>query len=656
MRWIFRIVGALVLVAVLAIAALFVIPAERIAALAGDQFERATGRSMTISGDVRPSIWPTLGVRAEGVVIGNPAWVEDGPLLQAEVMHVGIGASALWGGRVQVQRFELVDAQIVLVRGEDGAVSWDFSGGEEVEAVNGDGGSGGSGLENFSLDIAEITNGALFYRDSVAETELRISDVDMVLTLPSAEGRATLEGGAVMNGAAISIDGVIDGVGPLLEGDLRPVVLTARWTGGEAGFDGRVGLVPLGVEGTIALDATDLDPVMALAGQPALELPRGLGRDRIAMNAAVTLASEGSTHLREASIVLDDNRLTGDVDILPGDDRPMIRARLQGGALDLTGLSEGGAEAEGGAGATGWSRDPIDVSGLFGADADVALVLAGLDLGMATLDAVDIRATLQAGRLVTELREVAGYGGTIGGQFIVNGRGGLSMRSDLRLNEVQLAPLLTQFAGYERLEGTGSGTIDLLLVGNSMHALMNSVSGSGSLDFGQGAILGLDIWGMIRNLDTSYQGEGSRTVYDSLAASFTVADGVLSNEDFAMESAVGRVSGSGTVGLGARVLDYTIIPEVLAGEASGIRVPLRISGAWSDPNFSIDLEALAEAELQEQIDALEEQATGALQEAASEALGTDVETVEDLEDALEDRLREEAETQLLRLFGGGSGN
>ena len=80
MRWIFRIVGALVLVAVLAIAALFVIPAERIAALAGDQFERATGRSMTISGDVRPSIWPTLGVRAEGVVIGNPAWVEDGPL------------------------------------------------------------------------------------------------------------------------------------------------------------------------------------------------------------------------------------------------------------------------------------------------------------------------------------------------------------------------------------------------------------------------------------------------------------------------------------------------------------------------------------------------------------------------------------------------
>lgn len=655
MRWIIRILGALVVVAVLAVAALFLIPAERIAALAGDQFERATGRSLVISGDVTPSIWPTLGVRAEGVVIGNPDWVEDGPMLQAESLHVGIGASALWGGRVQVQRFELVDARIVLVRGEDGAVSWDFSGGEVAEAAE-DGADTGSGLENFSLDIAEIANGSLLFRDTVAGTEIRVSDVNLTLSLPSATGRATLEGDAVMNGAGIGIDGVIDGVGPLIEGDIRPVTLAARWAGGEAGFDGRVGLVPLGVEGTIALDATDLDPVMALVGQPALDLPQGLGRDRIAVNAAVTLASEGTTHLREASFVLDGNRLTGDVDILPGQDRPMIRARLQGGALDLSGLSAGGDAAAGGATGSGWSRDPIDVSGLFGADAEVALVLAGLDLGMATLDGVDLRATLAAGRMVMELRQIAAYGGTLSGQFIVNGRGGLSMRSDIRISDVQLAPLLTEFAGYERLEGTGNGDVDLLLVGNDMHALMNSMSGSGNIAFGQGAILGLDIWGMIRNLDTSYQGEGSRTVYDSIAASFTVTDGVLSNDDFLMDSTVGRVSGSGTVGIGAQVLNYTVVPEVLAGEASGIRVPLRISGAWHDPNFSLDLEALAEQELQEEIDALEAQATEAVQDAVSDALGVEVETLDEAEDVLEQRLREEAERQLLRLLGGGSGN
>jgi AsmA protein len=655
MRWIFRITGALVVLVVLAIGALFLIPAERIAALAGDQFERATGRSLVISGDVSPSIWPRLGVRAEGVEIGNPVWVSDGPMLRAERLRVGIGLSVLWGGAIQVQRFELVDAEILLVQAADGAVSWDFSSVEAQAGAVETATETGSGLENFSLDIAEIRNGALTFRDEAAGTEMSVSGIDLTLRLPSAAGRASLEGRAEMNGAEINIEGVIDGVGPLIEGELRPVTLAARWDGGEAGFDGRVGLAPLGVEGTMALDATDLNPVMALAGQPALDLPRGLGRDRIAVDASLTLASEGSVHLREASFVLDDNELTGDADILPGDDRPMIRLRLQGGALDLSGLSEAEEGAEtGAAGAGGWSRDTIDVSGLFGADAEVALVLAGLDLGLATLDGVDLRANLNAGRLVLELRQIAAYGGSLSGQYVVNGRGGLSMAADVTMQDMQLAPLLMEFAGYERLEGTGNGAVNFLMIGNDMDTLMNSLSGAGNLEFGQGAILGLDIWGMIRNLDTSYQGEGSRTVYDSITASFTIADGVLSNDDFLMDSSVGRVAGVGTVGIGAQVLDYTVTPEVLAGEAGGLRVPLRISGAWSDPNYSLDLEALAGAELEGQIDALEGQATEAVQGAVSGALGVEAETVAEAEDALEERLRQEAEQQLLRLLGGGN--
>ncbi len=165
MRWIFRIIGVLVLVVVLAVAALFLIPAERIAALAGDQFERATGRSLVISGDVSPSIWPSLGIRAEQIEIGNPVWVSDGPMLRAARLDIGIGLGALWGGAVQVQRFELSNAEIVLVRAADGAVSWDFAGAAEDSEAEDAVAGGGSGLENFSLDIAEIRNGSLLFRD-----------------------------------------------------------------------------------------------------------------------------------------------------------------------------------------------------------------------------------------------------------------------------------------------------------------------------------------------------------------------------------------------------------------------------------------------------------------------------------------------------------
>ena len=261
---------------------------------------------------------------------------------------------------------------------------------------------------------------------------------------------------------------------------MRPVTLALSWAGGEAGFDGRAGLSPLGIEGRLALDATDLGPLMAMAGQAAPELPQGLGRERLAMEGEFTLASEGTAHLRGARFTFDDNALTGDIDVMPGAARPRIRAVLTGGVLDLSGLTGDGDSGGGTGTGGGWSREPIDVSALHGVDADAALVLAGLDLGIVQLGAVDLRATLDAGRLVFDLREVAAYDGNITGQYVVNGRGGLSMGADLAIDGVRLSPLLSDVAGYERLEGTGNAELDVLLVGNDMHSLMNSAEGVGA--------------------------------------------------------------------------------------------------------------------------------------------------------------------------------
>jgi AsmA protein len=655
MRWIFRLLGLVVVLVVVAIGTLFLIPTDRIGAIVSDQFERATGRTLAISGDIRPSIYPTLGVRADGIEVGNPAWVEDGPMLRADRLNIGVDLWALLSGNIRVQRFEVVRPDIILVSRADGAVSWDFSDGEGVSEPADDSAEGGSGLGAFSLDLAEITAGSLMFRDEAAGTDVQASDLSLTLRLPSADGVARLEGSGAMNGATVSVEAVIDGIGPLLEGALRPVTLALTWAGGEAGFDGRVGLSPLGVEGAVALDATDLGPLMALAGQAPPELPRGLGRDRLAVEGAFTLASEGTAHLRDARFSFDGNVLAGSVDVIPGDDRPMIRAVLTGGALDLSGLTEGEGGGEATASAErGWSRDLIDVSGLHAADAEAALVLAGLDLGIMQLGAVDLRATLTAGRLVFDLREVAAYGGGITGQYVINGRGGLSMGGSLQIADVRLNPLLTDFANWDRLEGTGNADLTFLMVGNDLHALVNSLEGSGSIAFGEGAILGLDIGGMIRNFDTSYRGEGQRTVYESITASFIMDGGVVTNDDLLMTAPFGELTGAGTVSLGEQVLDYTVVPRVFYGEGSdgGVRVPLRISGYWADPNFSLDLEALARQELEEEIDALEERAT----EAAADALGIEVEEGQSVEeaaqDALEDRLRDEAARQLERLFGG----
>jgi AsmA protein len=46
--------------------------------------------------------------------------------------------------------------------------------------------------------------------------------------------------------------------------------------------------------------------------------------------------------------------------------------------------------------------------------------------------------------------------------------------------------LLDQFAGYDRLEGTGSASLQFLGVGNDMATIMSGLQGQGDFAFGAG--------------------------------------------------------------------------------------------------------------------------------------------------------------------------
>ena len=101
MRWIFRLVSALVVVALFAVGAVAMLPAERIAGLVADQFKAATGRDLTIQGDIRPSVWPELGIKTGEITVSNAEWSNAGPMIQAQGLSIGVDIQALWGGAIR---------------------------------------------------------------------------------------------------------------------------------------------------------------------------------------------------------------------------------------------------------------------------------------------------------------------------------------------------------------------------------------------------------------------------------------------------------------------------------------------------------------------------------------------------------------------------
>jgi AsmA protein len=670
MRWILRAVGVVVSLVILAAAALFLLPAERIAGLAAGQFQQATGRALTIAGPVRPTVWPNVGARVEGVTIASADWAQGGPLLSAEALDLGVDLSGLIGGDIRVRRFEARGARVILERDAQGRANWVFEGlgGGGPAATEGAAPQGA-----LSLDRVEIRDAAIRLIDRAAGLDLSFEGIDADLTLPDLAGPGTLSISGRRDGQAFQADIRIAQVQRFLAGEVTGIALTAQAGEARIGFDGRAGLSPLAAEGRATLQAPALAPLLALAGQAGPE-PLPPAARPLDFAGQLTLAPAGSIHLREGVIGAGATRLQAALDLTLDGARPRLAGTLSAGALDLRPFLGDGAAAPATPAtdaAPGWPRTAIDAGALGALDAQITLSAGPVQAGFADLERLNAVLTIDRARAVLELREARAFGGNLTGELVANNRSGLSVGGNIRAVDLALLPLLRQAAGFERLSGTGGLTLRFLGVGQSVDAIMRSLSGEGRLDLGRGEIIGLDLAGMIRNLDMSYMGEQNRTVYDSVTGSFTIANGVLSNEDLRMTASRINVEGRGTADLGGQTLDYRVTPVALTNAETGqsIRVPLVISGPWSAPRFRLDLEGLAEQRLQEERERLEARAREEIERREAELraraeqelqqrLGVTVEEGQSTREAVEQGLRERAEEEvgsaLERLLRGQS--
>lgn len=667
MRWIVRsligLVLALVVLGGLAVGALVLMPSERIAGLVVGQFKTLTGRDLVIEGAVRPTVWPVLGVKTGRVSISNAEWSDMGPMFQAEALEIAVDMAALIGGEARITAVTALGPELVLERARDGRENWMF-GGDSGGTVSAD--TPGVG-QAFTLDKAVLTGGRLVFVDHGTGQRLDLRDLAVRTAIPDFDGPVTLALAAALNGQPFEAEVTLGRFRAFLDGALGPVRLALRSGSAVAVFDGQAGWNPMAAKGDLEADLGQLAELAALAGATAPRLPKGLGAGGVTVQGEVTLTEAGSAHLRGGTVRLDETVLAVDADLTPGEARPKLAAKVVAGALNLgAALGQSGGGAGGGMQSEGWPKERIDVSGLAVLDADISLKADGINLGLAKFGPTSLRLTLDRARAVFDLARVRGYGGEISGQFVVNGRNGLSVGGDLVFAGMALQPLMADLAGYERLVGTGDFRFKFLGSGNSVDAIMQGLDGSGSLALGRGEILGLDIGGMLRTLDPGFVGAGQKTVFDSLTGSFTIAEGVLQNDDLAIATPFAAISGKGNLGLGARTINYRLRAETAIADQS-LTAPILIRGPWADPRISLDLEALAkekleveraklEAEARAKAKALEEEAKAQAKAKLEAELGVVQGEGESLEEAVKRRgeevLTDEAARALEKLLGG----
>ncbi|MBE1296587.1 AsmA family protein [Phycobacter azelaicus] len=648
MRLIIRVLSAIILTAALLIGVVLMLPGERVASLAAQQLEAQTGRKLEFKGEVGFTLWPVLGVRTEGVTLSNADWAGPEPMLEAARMSIGVSAADLLRGEVRITEITALLPQLNLATRADGTGNWvmtpDASVADRSDAAQVAAETATAPLP-VQIEKLALTGASLRYAPYGGEV-FEMKAIDLALNWPDPSGTVNIEATLRPVQVPVQIKGEVGTFSEFLAGKVSSVGATVTAPGGVMRFDGRAGIEGAG-SGRVTLKTSDTAAFASAFGAAGVNLPKGAGQAAV-VGADATYTPDGRLALRDLSLDLDGNLIQGAMDLVLKD-VPEVTAQLSAGALSFPGLSEttpGGSSASGAGGSDeGWPKEPIDASALSELNATAVLSFKSLDAAGYRLGESKLTLTIDRARAVLKAQPAALFGGQVTGQLVANNRSGLSVGGKLAFNDIQLEQALGQTAGYTRLHGAALGELEYLGVGNSIDAIMRSLSGKGWLEVGKGFFTGFDLEGLMRE----GRGNGGSTVFESLTGSYAITDGNLNNSDLLLSIKGLRADGAGRVGLGARDLDYRFTPTLQGSDGgAGLSIPVAITGPWSAPRIRPDLEGA----LRPKVEEIEDEAKERVREKLSEELETEIAPDADLNEVIRDRIEQEAKEQLLRLLQG----
>jgi AsmA protein len=175
---------------------------------------------------------------------------------------------------------------------------------------------------------------------------------------------------------------------------------------------------------------------------------------------------------------------------------------------------------------------------------------------------------------------------------------------NLTLQNVQIGPLLKDFAQKDIIEGVLKAEIAVNLQGDNADLIKQSLNGKGDLLFQDGALIGLDLAQMVRTIKTGFtleqQGEKPKTDFAELHAPFSISNGLVNTPETTMRSPLIRATATGNANLVNETLDMKIKPTLVGTikgqgdeeKRSGLTVPILVGGTFSAPKFRPDVEAL----------------------------------------------------------------
>jgi AsmA protein len=183
----------------------------------------------------------------------------------------------------------------------------------------------------------------------------------------------------------------------------------------------------------------------------------------------------------------------------------------------------------------------------------------------------------------------------------------------LHMKGVEARPLIKDLMNKDFLEGNMRAQINLAMRGDGAEKVKSTLNGKGEFLFNDGAIVGIDLAGMVRNIQSAFGKEKlmekPRTDFAEFNAPFTITNGVFNTLNTILLNPFLRILAKGKADLLNETLDFRVEPKFVAtmeGQGgkmaqSGVAVPVLVKGTFSSPQFRPDLESILKERLKKEL-------------------------------------------------------
>lgn len=624
-KWLVIAAGAFI---VLVIAAVLIVPqfidVKKYKPVIEEKVAQATGRTFSLGDEIDLSVFPWVGVRLTDLHLGNGQGFEGKDMVSVKSFEVRLKVMPLLSKKIEVKTFVMDSPMIYLEKMKTGKANWQGIGAQQDTKTKKPEKSDKTASQPGQIPVAalfvgnfSITNGKIIYSDAAAGLKKEISDLNLTLKDISFENPVKILFSAVIDGKPVSLEGLAGPVGRSPGQVPIPVDFSLKALNElELNLKGSLNDLLSNPGMDLNIDVAAFSP-KKLFSALKMDFPVRTKDPKVLDSVAFKSSIKGSAKnidLSSGVLKLDDSTLNFSASVKEFS-RPDVKFDLQLDQIDLDRYlpeakpAAGKEEVQSPSSQTAAAKtagEKPDYTPLRQLVLDGSIKAGKVKASGALVENIDVQIKAKNGIISIEPLKMDLYKGSIVSKLEADVQRNIpETRISISAKEIQAGPLLKDVSGKESIEGAMQADVDISTTGDTPDIIKKSLNGKGLITFTDGAIVGIDLANMVRNVKSSFGmgeqvKEKPKTDFAELKIPFTAVNGLVNTSGTSLASPLIRVLAKGDVNLVKELLDLRIEPKFVATltgqgdnqQRSGLMVPVLVTGSFQSPKIRPDLKGM----------------------------------------------------------------